>query len=115
MSYPESSDDTLSEVLDIRRGHADRRWLRAGTTIVAHEGIFHLAESAFHLDGLAVRTQQRLREGEAHRIMQTGWVELSSEGGGRALCVAHPSALRRATQAVAGFLRQWVTGSVKPL
>lgn len=115
MPYPEPDDDVPCELIDIRCGHPDRYWLRAGTTLIAHEGMFHLAESAFHLDGLAVRTRQRLREGESHRVMTTGWVELSSEGGGRALCVARPSAWRRRAHAVSTWLRQWATGSVRPL
>ena len=108
-------DDLACERVDVRRGHADRRWLRAGTTLVAHEGIFHVAESAFHLDGAAFQTRHCLREGDACEIGQTGWVVTSSEQGGRVLCVTRPSVLRRAAQAVAAWLRQWATGSVKPL
>lgn len=115
MPIPDYADDVPCESFDLHRGRVDRRWLRAGTTIIAHEGIFHLAESAFHLDGLALRTRQCLREGESHRVGQTGWVEISSEKGGRALCVARPSALRRMTQAVSSWWRQWATGSVRPL
>jgi hypothetical protein len=114
MPYPHL-DDLVCEPIDLHGGCVDRRWLRAGTTIIAHEGIFHLAESAFHLDGLAVRAQQHLREGEAHQVGQTGWVDLSSAEGGRALCVARPSALRRVAQAVTAWLRQWTAGSVRPL
>lgn len=115
MTYPSLDEDIPCELIDISRGQPDRHWLRAGTTIIAHAGILHLAESAVHLDGLSVRTQQTLREGEAHLLLQAGWVDLASETGGRALCVARPSAWRRVARAVSTWLRQWVTGSVKPL
>lgn len=121
MTYPPSRVDfnpdldygMPCDLLDIRGGYPDRRWLRAGTTIIAHEGIFHLAESGVHLDGLTIRTQQLLREGDTHRITQTGWVDFASKGDGRALCVARPSAWRRVAHAVSRYLRQWVTGSAK--
>jgi len=127
MIYPPSrpemnsdlSHDMQCDLLDIRRDCPDRRWLRAGTTIIAHEGIFHLAESAIHLDGATIRTQQLLREGDTHLVTRTGWVDFVSKGDGRALCVARPSAWRRVAHAVSRYLRQWVTGSaedsVKPL
>lgn len=110
---PDLSHDMQCDLMDIRRGCPDHRWLRAGTTIIAHEGIFHLAESAIHLDGATIRTQQLLREGDTHLITQTGWVGFASKGGGRALCVARPSAWRRMAHAVSRYLRQWVTGSAK--
>lgn len=112
-SRPDLNDDLQCNLMDIRRDCPDRRWLRAGTTIIAHEGIFHLAESAVHLDGLTMRTQQLLREGDTHRITRTGWVEFASTRGGRALCVARPSAWHRVAHAVSSYLRQWVTGSAK--
>ncbi|QEI05854.1 hypothetical protein FXN63_08320 [Pigmentiphaga aceris] len=112
VTYPITDEDTHSSLLDIERHHADRRWLRAGTTIVAHEGIFHLAESAVHLNGVSIRTQKLLREGDTHQVMQTGWVEFASNRGGRALCVARPSAWHRVVHAVPNFLRQWLEGPV---
>jgi len=123
MTYPPSrsdmNPDMQCDLMSIRRGCPDRRWLRAGTTIIAHEGIFHLAESGIHLDGQTIRTQQLLREGDTHVITQTGWVDFASKGDGRALCVTRPSAWRRVAHAVLRYLRQWVTGSaedsVKPL
>jgi hypothetical protein len=115
MPYPDPSDDAACHLFDVRRGHADQRWLRAGTTLVAHEGIFHVAESAFHLDGAAFQARHCLREGDAFEVGQTGWVVMSSDQGGRVVCVTRPSVLRRAAQAVTAWLRQWATGSVKPL
>lgn len=127
MIYPPSrpdlkhdlTDDMQCDLLDIRQGCPDRHWLRAGTTIIAHEGIFHLAGSGVYLDGQAIRTQQLLREGDTHVITQTGWVDFAGKGDGRALCVTRPSAWRRVAHAVSRFLRQWATGSaedsVKPL
>jgi len=118
-SKPNLNHDMQCDLLDIRRDRPDRHWLRAGTTIIAHEGIFHLAESGIHLDGLTIRTRQLLREGDRHVITQTGWVDFASKGDGRALCVARPSAWRRVAHAVSRYLRQWATGSaedsVKPL
>ena len=110
---PDLNHDMQCDLMDIRRDCPDRRWLRAGTTIIAHEGIFHLAESAIHMDGATLRTRQLLREGDTHLITQTGWVDFASKGGGRALCVARPSAWRRMAHAVLHHLRQWATGSAK--
>jgi hypothetical protein len=76
---------------NVRSGQSLHLQARSGDTIVALCGAVEIDGATAWLGERMVQTRHRLDEGEAHAVIQDGWVTIVARGDAEVACIARES------------------------